>query len=107
MKKLTVSITTGLLVIGASLSLAAPANAGIQLWDHANYDGYLGDFGRGTVNVGSAANDKATSLAVTAPANYAVLHEHADHRGASTNPFYVGTANLGWYSFNDITTSIS
>ncbi len=107
-RKIAAVVTASALTIGLGAAVAAPANAGIQLWDHDNYSGdYLGDFGRGSYNVGSFANDRATALRVTSPANYTILHEHAGYGGRQTRKFYTGTANLGWYDFNDMTTSIS
>lgn len=107
-QKLVATVAATALFIGLGAAAAAPANAGIELWDNDNYSGdYLGDFGRGSYNVGAWANDRATSLRVGAPANYAILHEHAGYGGRSTNRFYTGTPNLGGWNFNDLTTSIS
>lgn len=104
--------------IGAAIAVAAatPANAGIQLWDNANYNGYLGDFGTGTSYVGSAADDRASSLKVTSPANYAILYQFRDYGGCYTGRFYIGYDNLanasgyavygGCVGFNDRTSSI-
>jgi len=101
---------------GLALAGAAPANAGIQLWDNAGYNTYLGDFGTGTSYVGSSADDRASSLKVTSPANYAVLYQFRDYGGCYTGQFYVGWKDLsdtsgyavygGCVGFNDRTSSI-
>lgn len=95
-------------VAGAALALGgmAPAQAGIAIWDQPGYQTYLGDFGRGTTFVGTAANDKASSLKVTSPANYAVLFQHRDYGGKASTTFYIGTDNLAGWGFDNITSSI-
>ena len=112
-------IITGLATIGIAAGLAvagaAPATAGIQTWDHKGYNGYLGDFGRGTSYVGTGADDRTSSLRVSSPANYAVLYEFRDYGGCYTGKFYIGWDNLadkghavygGCDGFNDRTSSI-
>jgi hypothetical protein len=106
-RKLIAALAASAVLVGASLTAVAPANAdGIEGWDHDNYTGDHWFFGRGVSNVGTSANDRMTSLKVLAPANYAILYEHASYGGRASTTFYVGTSNLGWFDFNDITSSI-
>ncbi|WP_417563584.1 hypothetical protein [Microbacterium sp.] len=99
MRKKLMSICAAIAVaLGLSIAAAAPASAGIQLWTNANYNGYLGDFGTGTSYVGSAADNRASSLKVTSPANYAVLYQFRDYGGCYTGRFY-----YGWYDLSDTT----
>ncbi|WP_307481201.1 hypothetical protein [Microbacterium trichothecenolyticum] len=107
MKKFIAGTVATAAFVVAGLVVSTPANAGIQLWDYLHYGGgYLGDFGRGTNWVGANANDKASSVAVSQPANYAILYDHADRQGAQSPTFYTGTDDLRYYGFNDITSSI-
>lgn len=107
-KKIVAGVIAGVMALGMSAAVAAPANAGIKLYQHENYAGeYLGDFGTGTPYVGSWADNRASSLKVTTPANYAILHQFRDYTGLRTNAFYIGTPSLAGWSFDDKTSSIS
>ena len=105
-RKLTAGAATFAVVLGVVIGAAAPANAGIKIYDGFNHTNYLGDYGRGTSYVGSTANNKASSLSVTSPANYAVLYDGRDWTGSATGQFYIGTPNLADWGFNNKTTSI-
>lgn len=105
-KKLIGGIAGAVAGIALALGGIAPAQAGIAIWDQPGYGTYLGDFGRGTTYVGTAANDRASSLKVTSPANYAVLYQHRDYGGARSTTFYTGTDNLAGWGFDNITSSI-
>lgn len=116
MKKNRLIAAGATVLIGAALAVgaAAPASAGIKLYQFANYSTSLGDFGTGTSFVGSGADNKTTSLKVTSPANYAILYQFRDYSGAYTGTFYTGWSDLasfGYYSsdgahFDNRTTSV-
>lgn len=107
-KRILAGIAACAVALGMSMAIAAPASAGIKLYQFFNYSGdYLGDFGTGTSYVGSVADDGASSLKVTGSANYAILHQYRDYRGARTNPFYTGSSNLASWGFDNRTSSIS
>jgi hypothetical protein len=106
MKKLLATVAATTLATGIALAAAVPAHAGIVIYDKANYGTSLGDFGRGTTYVGTKANDKASSLRVSAPAKYAILWQHRDHTGKYSQQFGIGTPNLAGWNFDNITSSI-
>ncbi len=107
-KKFVAGVIASMMALGLTAVVAAPASAGIKLYQHNNYTGdYLGDFGTGTSYVGTVADNRASSLRVTSPANYAVLHQFRDFGGARTGAFYTGTPALGGWGFDDMTSSIS
>lgn len=90
------------LVIGA----AAPAQAGVVLYENTYYGGAWYDFGYGYVPALGSWNDRASSVTVSGTP-YADLHEHEYYKGAYLR-FSVGTDHLGayGYGFNDRTSSI-
>lgn len=95
-----------ILVIGA----AVPAQAGVVLHKHTGNGTPSYDFGYGeVVALGSTWNDQASSISISSPAPWAILHEHEYYKGLQTPKFYVGTDNLGayGYGFNDRASSIT
>lgn len=107
-KKIVAGVIAGVMALGMSAAVAAPANAGIKLYQLNDYAGeYLGDFGTGTSYVGTFADNRASSLKVTSPAGYAILHQFRDYDGAATGKFYTGSPNLGSWGFDNLTSSIS
>ncbi|BDZ48093.1 hypothetical protein GCM10025867_03340 [Frondihabitans sucicola] len=107
MKKTLAAFAATTLAAGLAIGAAVPAQAGIVLYQYSDYKTSLGDFGRGTSFVGTKANDKASSLKVSAPAGYAILHQHRDYVGKRTGKFLLGTPSLSSWSFDNTTSSVS
>jgi hypothetical protein len=63
-----------------------------------NHVTYLGDFGQGTSYVGSVADNRASSVDVSYPANYAILYQFANYTGIYTNKIYYHYDNLRVYT---------
>ncbi|GAA4679170.1 hypothetical protein [Frondihabitans cladoniiphilus] len=105
MKKIIPVAAATTLAAAIAVGTAAPASAGIVLYQYNDYSTSLGDFGRGTTFVGSHANDKASSIRVGAPANYAILYQHRD-RGGDSRRFAAGSPNLASWNFDNMTSSI-
>lgn len=105
-RSIAISAGSALAALGIVLGAAAPANAGIRIYDGINYSSLLGDYGTGTTYVGSSADNRASSLSVSAPANYAIPYDGRNYTGASPGTFYIGAPNLADWGFNNRTTSI-
>ncbi|UCR89717.1 hypothetical protein [Mycetocola spongiae] len=94
---------------GDAIVVAAPAHAGIHLYDHAYYGGYRGDQGRGpTPYMGDDANDRSSSPRVTSPARSTILSKDRNYGGRRPVESYIGTDHLGTYGYdvNDKTSSL-
>lgn len=87
----TAVAATALLVLGG----VAPANAGIKLYQFANYNTFMTDVGNGTSYVGSSYDDKTSSFTVGS-SPYAILYQFRDYSGHYTGTFY-----SGWYDLSD------
>lgn len=107
-KKIVAGVIASVMALGMTAIVAAPANAGIKLWQLNNYSGeYLGDFGTGTSYVGTWADNRASSIKVDGVANYAILHQFRDYQGAASTKFTDRSPNLGSWGFDNLTSSIS
>jgi len=107
LKKIVATAAATAVIASGALLAAAPAQAaGIETWRYKNYKTYLSSFGTGTSYVGSAFDNLTSSLKVRSPANYAVLYQHRDYRGAKTGKFYIGADDLSDWGFDNMTSSI-
>jgi len=105
-KIVATAAVTAVLASGALLAAVPAQAAGIETWRCANYNTYLTSFGTGTSYVGKAFDNLTSSIKVKSPANYAVLYQHRDYRGAKTGKFYIGAENLAQWGFDNMTSSI-
>lgn len=106
-KKILATVVATAMALGLSAVVAAPASAGIKLWQYNNYSGdYLGDFGRGTSYVGSIADNRASSIRVDGAANYAILYQYANYKGKRSVKFTRYSPNLASWGFDNLTSSI-
>jgi len=105
-KKIIATLGTTALLAGLALGAAAPAQAGVQIYQFSGYKTSLGDFGRGTTYVGDQANDKASSVTISSPAAYGILYQNRDRGGRASGTYYTGTPDLAPWNFDNITSSI-
>jgi hypothetical protein len=88
------AVFAGIGVAASTVVFAAPAQAGVVLYDGYNYSGAYRDFGVGYVTyVGAEWNDRAGSLSVSSPATYTTVYENLNYGGASKS-FSTGSPDL-------------
>lgn len=93
------SIATAALSVGA-LALAAPAHAGIMLYEHINYGGKTYNAGTGYQKSLGSFNDKTSSLKVSGRNVTATLYEDVNFRGAKSVAFQKGSPDLRTWATN-------
>lgn len=95
------AVAAGIGVVASAVAFAAPAQAGVSLYDGYSYGGASKDFGLGYVSyVGADWNDRAGSLYVSSPATYTVVYQHLNYSGYSKS-FSTGSPDLRtWYMYS-------
>ena len=91
------SIATAALSIGA-LALAAPAHAGIMLYEHSDYKGRTFNAGQGYQASLPGFDSITSSLTVSGSNITATLHENKNFKGARSTAFKKGSPNLRTWS---------